>query len=169
MTDQVTTEEAPAENPAPRQLTPFEVKVFSVALANKNNNGWCDDGFNTAMRELGLPTKPYINSNHTDVVVSVPTTGVVEYRFNSSTSREMALARAKERAESDANLNRLEYGRRGGPLQFNFDNATVTGLPGETPTDPEQAQWLSALAQVEAYRKGNPDADSADADEDDDE
>jgi hypothetical protein len=37
----------------------FKKKVRKLALQVKEDNGWCDDGFNTVMRELGLPELPH--------------------------------------------------------------------------------------------------------------
>lgn len=36
------------------ELEAFKLKVRAVALEVKENNGWCDDGFNKVMDELNL-------------------------------------------------------------------------------------------------------------------
>jgi hypothetical protein len=37
----------------------FKAKVRELGLQVKEDNGWCDDGFNEVMRELGLPLLPH--------------------------------------------------------------------------------------------------------------
>jgi hypothetical protein len=41
------------------ELENFKAKVREVGLRAKEDNGWCDDGFNDVMRELGLPLLPH--------------------------------------------------------------------------------------------------------------
>lgn len=161
--------EAAQADPGPRKLTPAEVKVLSVALAAKQREGWCDSGFNTAMRELGLPEIAYDTHGGENVTVEVPTSGTVCFTFPPGTDPEQALMQAARYASIDRNANRLEYGRRGAPLEFDFTQAKVTGLDdGVDKRSPEKKQWDAALAQVQAYREGTPDAASAESDVEDD-
>ena len=43
---------------AEKALEAFKKKVHQVALTTKDEEDWCDDGFNSAMMELGLPLCP---------------------------------------------------------------------------------------------------------------
>ena len=158
----------------PRVLTDFEVKVVAAALKAKARTGWCWDGVNGTLRDLGLPTRPEPRNSISvgDIVVTIPTTGAIEYRLSggSVATREEALAAVAHMIARDTNAQPLNYGRRSGSLGFNTDEATVTGLPEAEPVDgrtDEQKQWDAVMEQVNALRA----ADStfrADDDEDDD-
>lgn len=164
MSDEVTTTtDAPAEA-GPRKLNPYEVRTLSVALAAQARTGWCNEGLNESLRELGLPEKP--SKRYMRQFITVPTTGSVRYEF-SGASKEEALAQVQRYNGANARYNRLEYGQRGGPLQFDMANAVFEGFDGDSKT-PEEIQWESAMEQVKAYRAGNPDAADDEDDEDDD-
>lgn len=60
---------------AERKLEQFKVKVRELGLQVKQDNGWCDAGFNEVMRELGLPELP------TGIKVKMTVTAMREVEF----------------------------------------------------------------------------------------
>jgi hypothetical protein len=161
-----TTEAVPEKAPfQPRVLTPFEVKVLSVALAATRTEGWCIGGLNSALRELGIPEKPEERYGYRQITAKVPTSSTVTFQFDLNSTAEERERELNRYIERNNRYNTLEYGSRT-RVEYDLVNVAWEGLEEPTKSD-DELQWDAQMLQVQAYRSGNPDADHGNPDVDD--
>jgi hypothetical protein len=88
---------------AQAELEAFKKKVREEALSIQESQGWCDDGFNEAMRALGLPEKQtfFVPVTVDTVTKPIKSTWTVKIKVTDAQTEEEARASVTERLESD--------------------------------------------------------------------
>lgn len=90
---------------AQRELEAFKVQVRERALQCKEDENWCDDGFNSAMRDLGLPELVRVWRGRVTIEVDVE----VINTDNEDTARNWARGAMQQPGSNDGDVKVLSY------------------------------------------------------------